>query len=32
VLASERGADFSIAGEERPLTLVRQWLGRAQCG
>ena len=32
VLAGEPGAGFSISGEQRPLTLVRQWLDRAQSG
>ena len=26
------GREASVEGEERPLTLVRQWLDRAQCG
>jgi hypothetical protein len=32
VLAGEPGAAFSIEGEQRHLTLVQQWLDRAQCG
>ena len=32
VLAGEPGVVLSISGEERPLTLVRQWLDRAQSG
>jgi len=32
VLAGAPGAAFQLAGEERRLTLVRQWLDRAQCG
>jgi hypothetical protein len=32
VLAGASSAGFSISGEERPLTLVRQWLERAQSG
>lgn len=32
VLAGEQVASVAIAGDQRPLTLVRQWLDRAQCG
>ncbi len=32
VLAGETGADAAIEGDQGPLSLVRQWLDRAQCG
>jgi hypothetical protein len=32
VLAGEQVASVAISGDPRPLTLVRQWLDRAQCG
>ena len=32
LLSGEQVASVAISGDQRPLTLVRQWLDRAQCG
>jgi hypothetical protein len=32
VLAGEPVVDVTISGDGRPLSLIRQWLDRAQCG